>query len=112
MEYHSSKVNHNKLPDSPPHEVKYDGDGMGQVLVIWRQFLTCSDGHNVIGCGANAEEATKNAEINREKHETFLKIPARERAKQILDKYGHSDYPLANDQGHLNRAFAEILGII
>jgi len=97
--------------DEPPHLVNGE-NCMGFHESYWRQFLFCSDGRVVCGTGLTEEEATRKANEQRIKRETFLKSPARQRIKDIISKYGPEGYPLACDQGDLNRAFAEVLECI
>ena len=99
------------IKDEPPHFVNGE-DCMGRYQSYWRQFLFCSDDRVVCGVGPTAEDATKKANEERNKRESFLSSPARQRVKDILSKYGPDGYPLAGDQGDLNRAFAELLECI
>jgi len=95
--------------DEPAHFVQGE-DCMGRPEQYWRQFLFCSDNKVVCGIGLTAQDATQKANINRDTHEKFINLPARQRVKEILSKT--SDYPSAQDQGELNRAFAELLHYI
>lgn len=101
----------NETKDEQPHFMKPDEDCMGNPTVgYWRQFLFCSDGRCVLGNGGTPADATKAANEKRDEHEKFLNSPARQRVKAILGKYRKDEYPLAQDQGDLLRAFAELLG--
>lgn len=97
--------------NEPPHIVNGE-DCMGRTERYWRQFLFCSDGRVVCGTGDTDELATSRANEKRNQREKFLTSPARQRVKEILAKYGPDGYPLAADQGDLNRAFAELLECI
>lgn len=97
--------------DEPAHLIEGE-DCMGCPERYWRQFLFCSDGRVVCGTGGTADEASKTAKKLRDDHETFLTLPARQRVKEILSKYGPHTYPNANEQNELNKAFAELLGCL
>jgi hypothetical protein len=95
--------------DEPPHYV-HGEDCMGRQEQYWRQFLFCSDNKVVCGVALTTEEATKKANANRDLHEKFIRLSARQRVREILSN--NSKYPCAQDQGELNRAFAELLHCI
>lgn len=97
------------MNDLPPHFVNTE-DVNGTSCAYWTQTLYCSDGHVVCGVGSNAELAAQAASSRRELHESKLLDDPRTQIQKILAK--GQDYPCAQDQGTLNRAFAKLLGCI
>lgn len=70
--------------DPPPHWMCPNEDCMGNPTPAhWRQFLTCSDGEVVHGCGATPEEATERATLRREKYEGDLCLTPEARLKLL-----------------------------
>ena len=97
------------MNDAPPYFVK-TRDCMDRPNACWIQDLVCSDGTIVTAWGSSAKAAITNANLRRNEQERFLGIDPRQQIKEILAK--GQDYPCAQDQGTLNRAFAKLLGCI
>ena len=97
--------------DEAPHLVN-NHNCMDESESYWRQFLFCSDGHCVAGVGRTAIEASQSANLNRDKHEKFLTLTAKQKVREIFGKYKLNEYPSQQDQAHLLRAYAELLDCI
>jgi hypothetical protein len=70
------------MKQDPPHFVSPSEDCMGSPTPgYWRQFLTCSDGHTVLGIDQTPERATARAMEALAVHEDFLKLPPETRLK-------------------------------
>ena len=74
------------IKDEAPHFMIPDEDCMGNPTCgYWRQFLTCSDGHIVVGCDDTKIKAEERASRSREAHEDYLKLPVEIRLKKFAE---------------------------
>lgn len=51
----------------------------------WREFLECSDGRVVTGCGDSRQLAEARAMNNKEKRERYLRLTPKERLKILAE---------------------------
>lgn len=75
-----------RLEKDEPHWMAPDADCMGNpIKAHWRQFLRCSDGEFVVGCGDTAKEAADRATLRREKYEGNMRMSPEDRLKILFE---------------------------
>lgn len=65
------------------HYIQAEGDRVARGY--WREFLQCSDGRAVVGCGDTKEEAEERAQRSHQERERELNLAPEVRLKNLVE---------------------------